>query len=239
MIETTEAHFSPDKVDGVIFDIGGVFLYPHFSPVRSLQIVLGLEVPEELESYRRAHHAGCRALAEGTRAPAEHDHDFWLDYDRAYTASLGIPDQHLASFRSAVRTRWDWPHDANIASFHRLAETGRPLAIVSNNDGSAEESMQTFGVCQVGPGPLPSVAIVVDSALAGVAKPDPAIMTPALDLLGLAAERTLYVGDTVHADVVGATRAGMQVVQLDPYDHHRDYPHPRVSDLAELLDRLS
>ena len=67
---------------------------------------------------------------------------------------------------------------------------------------------------------------------------DPRIMRPALDALGLEAGRVLYVGDTVHADVVGATNAGMQVVQLDPFDHHVGYAHPRVRDVGHLLELL-
>ncbi len=52
-------------------------------------------------------------------------------------------------------------------------------------------------------------------------------------------ERVLYVGDTVHADVMGATAAGMQVVQLDPFDQHADYNHARCRDLGHLLQLLA
>jgi len=109
---------------------------------------------------------------------------------------------------------------------------------VSNNDGTAEAQMLELGVCQVGPGPLPSVRIVVDSGAIGIAKPDPAIFRPALEALGTDPARTLYVGDTVHADVRGARAAGMPVVQLDPYDDHAGFDHHRVTDLAALADLL-
>jgi putative hydrolase of the HAD superfamily len=98
--------------------------------------------------------------------------------------------------------------------------------------------MRVFGVCQVGDGPLHPVAAIVDSGAIGVAKPDPAIFTPALDALGTEPARTLYVGDMVHADVRGAEAAGMPVVQIDPYDHHASFGHARVRDLDHLADLL-
>ena len=54
----------------------------------------------------------------------------------------------------------------------------------------------------------------------------------------VAADGTLYVGDTVHADVRGARAAGMAMVQLDPYDDHAGFDHHRVRDLGELADLL-
>ena len=112
------------------------------------------------------------------------------------------------------------------------------MAIVSNNDGSAVQQMADHGVCQVGAGPLPTVPVIVDSGVLGVSKPDSRIMAPALDALGFAPQHVVYVGDTVHADVLGATNAGMQVVQLDPFDHHAGYHHPRVRDVVELASLL-
>lgn len=126
----------------------------------------------------------------------------------------------------------------NVDGFHRIVASGMPVAVVSNNNGTAEEQLRHFGICQVGPGPLPGVTLVVDSALVGVAKPDPAIFRPALEALGTAAARTLYVGDTVHADVHGAVAAGMPVVQLDPYDLHADFDHVRLPDVGALADLL-
>ena len=194
--------------------------------------------PDDLTAYRRAHHAGVRALADdGT--PREHVPDFWIRYDAAYGRTLGVGDDDLDDFRVAVRIAWDWVHAENVAAFHRLAATGLPLAVVSNNDGTAPEQMRDFGICQVGEGPLPSVAAIVDSTLVEVAKPDPRIFDPAISALGVDPQHIVYVGDTVQADVAGATNAGMQVVQLDPFDHHEVYGHTRMRDLDEFVSTLS
>jgi len=221
-----------------VFDIGGVFTYPQYLQVEQKLLELGFETPSDILTYRRAHHGGVRALSESQVPADEANPDFWKFYDAAYAKVLDVDEAHHDSLRVSFRTSWDWVHDENVAAFHRLAATGIPLAIVSNNDGTAPEQMANFGVCQVGPGPLPQVAAIVDSTIVGVAKPDPAIFTPALTALNIDPEVVLYVGDTVHADVAGATNAGMQVVQLDPFDQHASYDHRRLVDVAELTEVL-
>ena len=96
----------------------------------------------------------------------------------------------------------------------------------------------TSPLARSGPGRFRAWRRQVDSAVFGIAKPDPAIFGPALDALGTDPARTLYVGDTVHADVGGATAAGMAVVQLDPYDLHGDFDHAPAADVAALADLL-
>lgn len=231
--------FQPDTVQAAVFDIGGVFSYPDYVPVSTRLAELGVAEPDDIIAYRVAHHAGVRALTDSAETPREDLPDFWSRYDVAYGETLGVPEDRIEELRVAVRVSWSWVHEENVASFHRLAATGLPVAIVSNNDGTAPAQMTDFGVCQVGDGPLPSVAAIVDSTLEGVAKPNPAIFTPALSALGLDPERVLYVGDTVHADVAGATAAGMQVVQLDPFDHHADFDHARLDNLDSLVTALA
>jgi hypothetical protein len=50
--------------------------------------------------------------------------------------------------------------------------------------------------------------VVVDSALFGAEKPDPAIFRAALDALGVDPGEALYVGDLYEVDVLGARAAG-------------------------------
>jgi putative hydrolase of the HAD superfamily len=235
----------PTTVDAVVFDMGGVFVIPHPAAVRDGLTDAGFTVAPHPEAYHRAHHLGVRALA-GTGMHDEADADFWRHYDHAYLGALGVVEADLVAaqqafagvFRASAVSLWRHVLDRNVEGFRRLGRAGVPLAIVSNNDGTAEQQLIDLGICQVGPGPLTEVAIVVDSTVAGIAKPDPLIFVPALAALDVAAERALYVGDTVHADVRGAVAAGMQVVQLDPYDDHADFDHARVPDVAKLADLL-
>lgn len=227
--------FDPSRVSAVVFDIGGVFTYPTFGPVREQLAVWGIDRPDD-EPYLRAHHAGVHALtlARRDRGVSGHSEDYWYTYDQAYGATLGVGDDRMAELRRSIRTDWDWVHGANVAAFARLVAAGLPAAVVSNNDGTAAQQMRREEICQVGSGPLPSVAAIVDSTEVGIMKPDPAIFAPALDALDVEPDRALYVGDTVYADVDGALAAGMQVVQLDPFDDHVAFGHTRLPDVAAV-----
>ena len=178
-----EPFFAPDLVKAAVFDIGGVFLYPNYADVEVLLAELGVVLSEQLVDngmtfYRKAHHAGVAAVAavsdlKRTDGIPEHTEQFWSTYDHAYHAGArgrGSPDR---SAPRAIRTEWTWPHLENIQAFHRLVDGGLPVAIVSNNDGSAVQQMADHGVCQVGAGPLPTVPVIVDSGVLGVSKPDP------------------------------------------------------------------
>ncbi len=228
--------FDPGSVSAVIFDIGGIFLYPHYESVRTALGEEGEAGEDDFARFRRAHHGGCFALSRLGADAREHHGDFWTHYDQGYADALEVP---VESVQQAIRTSWDWAHEENIAAFHRLAASGMPVAIVSNNNGTAPEQMRNYGVCQVLPGgPLPKVAAIIDSSLVGVAKPDPMIMAPALYALDVDPANALYIGDTVHADVVGAANAGMQMVQLDPFDQHASFEHSRLPDISALVEAL-
>jgi len=66
-------------------------------------------------------------------------------------------------------------------------------------------------------------------------KPHPGIFKIALSLTGLAATQTLFVGDSPHADIVGANRNGLISVLKDPAARHpRAKPVHRIARLEEL-----
>jgi FMN phosphatase YigB (HAD superfamily) len=93
------------------------------------------------------------------------------------------------------------------AAVERLRARGLALAVVSNWDVSLHDRVAELHVP------------VVTSAGVGVAKPDPAILHHALELLGVKAERTLHVGDTDEDEqVAGATGATFAPVPLARVD---------------------
>ena len=242
----------PSTVRAVVFDIGGVFLIPHHERIRPALAEAGIDVPPDDAAFHRAHHVAVHAISEAVRAgeiqPDEGSAHTWALYDTAYFRTAGVPSDQIpaasavreAQRRQGVSGVWVYPLEANIRAFATVM-TERPdleRAIVSNNDGSAEQQMLDHGVCQVGPGDLPEVAMVIDSGVIGVAKPDPAIFDPVLDGLQADPGEILYVGDTYQSDVLGARAAGLQVVQLDPYGLHHDYDHARVPDVGALAELL-
>ncbi len=156
-------------------------------------------------------------------------------YLTAYALEAGVPTSRLRVALAALRHAflddpdpdvWSWVvHDA-VDALRRLADTGVRLAVVSNSDGTVEALLRDKGICQVGEGLGTSVTVVVDSAVVGSEKPDPAIFGHALGALDVEPSEAVHVGDTVHADVAGARAAGVGAVHLDPFgfcpleDHH-------------------
>jgi putative hydrolase of the HAD superfamily len=94
--------------------------------------------------------------------------------------------------------------------FEALRRTSCTLGIVSNT----EAVLTRFDLehCPV----LLSVDTLVLSSEVGVKKPDPRIFEVALEQLRAAGTSTVFVGNSVADDVVGARRAGLRVVYLDP-----------------------
>lgn len=241
---------SPDDFDAIVFDMGGVFLVPNPVAVSDLMRNNGIDVDLPVAAAADAHYQGIRGITEllATQEVEEADLDVWLHYDLRSLRTFGLTGDELdAAVQARNRARrngtavhnvWNHTLDHNIEAFHRISETFT-TAIVSNNDGTAIDQCRRFGICQLeAGGPLPQVPVIIDSTTVAVAKPDPAIFTPALEVLATDPARTLYIGDTVHADVLGAIRAGMPVVQLDPLDLHDDHDHHRLPDLVALAEAL-
>ena len=86
------------------------------------------------------------------------------------------------------------------AALQKLRRHGLAVAVVSNWDVGLARHLGGLGFGDV---------TVVTSAQAGAPKPDPAVFTLALELLGVQPSRALHVGDS-DADEAGASAAGMQ-----------------------------
>jgi putative hydrolase of the HAD superfamily len=113
-----------------------------------------------------------------------------------------------------------------------LRRRGFALAVVSNADGRVEADLLRRGLGG-------HFQTVVDSFLVGVEKPDPRIFQLALDRVETEAQHAVFVGDVFALDVLGARRAGLEAVLLDPLDRYPNDPDcPRIRSLSELLDLL-
>ena len=109
------------------------------------------------------------------------------------------------------RHLWCSVRERTHEALARLRAAGLRLGVVSNSDGRVEQALDAAGLRDY-------FDVVVDSALVGVEKPDPAIFRAALDALGVAPEEALYVGDLYEVDVVGARAAGIEAVLLTPVE---------------------
>jgi putative hydrolase of the HAD superfamily len=224
---------SDRPVEAVLLDAGGVLLLPDPAELRRVLAPLG-RTPDD-ETCRRAHYA-CMREVDRIGGPD------WPEVDRVMARMAGVDDDRLGDAVSLVEDvylRLPWvPVPDAAETLLALQAAGYPLAVVSNATGTMEQQLADHRICTSDGGQAAQVAVVVDSDVVGVEKPDPAIFGIALDALGLAPDDCLYVGDTVHFDVNGARAAGLRPVHLDPYGLCPGTDHPHVGSLSQLARAL-
>lgn len=82
-----------------------------------------------------------------------------------------------------------------------------PMVLVSNFYGNIEAVLADFGLTHL-------FKAVIESAVVGVRKPDPAIFALGLDALGLPAEQVLVVGDSYRKDILPARSLGCKTAWI-------------------------
>lgn len=227
---------APREVHAVLLDAGGVFLLPNpavVAPALSGSVVI------DLERYNdRPHYVATAGLDSRIAVGAD-----WGSPRSSYLghlcAALGVPEDRLEDSVRALRHEpdlWSRILPDSVEGLHALLDAGYPVAVVSNSDGRVERQLRDGGVCQVGPGPLASVAAVLDSTVVGASKPDARIFRLGAAAVDRAPSSCVFVGDTVHYDIAGAWGAGMWPVHFDPY---RTCPHRQAHDHVQALGDLA
>lgn len=225
-----------DPIRAVLLDVGGVMLVP--DPAKLGAILRAHGGGDDPGEVLRAHYGAMNDADDGTTFD-------WRRYYGRLLARAGVPvdraEVATADVAAAFTAENIWYHvlDGVHEALATLARQGRPLAIVSNSDGTVEQVLWRTRLCQLGLGPGVPVAAMLDSYVVGVAKPDPRIFHMALDRLGVPAEQAVHVGDTRAFDVAGAAAAGVRPVHVDPYgDCPGQGEHPHVRGLADVTDLL-
>jgi putative hydrolase of the HAD superfamily len=126
---------------------------------------------------------------------------------------------------------WSWMLPGVPQALEAMRSGGLQLAVVSNSDGSVEQSLVAAGLRDY-------FDAVMDSFIVGHEKPDPRIFEHALEACGADPDRTLHVGDLYAADVVGARAAGVHPVLLDPFDDWHEVDCVTVPDIVHLGEAL-
>jgi len=201
-----------------------------------------LAAEQELESWLRLHHpqvmrvhdvATLRAIREQVqREHPERRHDMTFLRHRAILKLFGDgsaarrhADEAFEIFYAA-RNRVTL-YDDVAAALERLRKRYRLFAL---SNGNAD--LERCGIRSLFEGHVTAIA-------AGASKPDARIFTHLKRTAGVDAARVLHIGDDPHADVYGATAAGMQAVWLnrDAKEWPADLPPPprTISTLAQLL----
>lgn len=183
---------------------------PHVRLRSLLAEAAGVDVPDELAAaafraeidHYVAHHLEGRDAESLDRL---RDDCAAVLHDALGHAAAGVE-------RSVVRRamldsiRFDSYADA-VPALQWLRRGGLLLVVASNWDCSLRQVLYDAGL-------LDLVDSVVPSALAGAAKPDPALFETALGSVGCSPAEALHVGDSVDNDVAGAIVAGVAPVLI-------------------------
>jgi putative hydrolase of the HAD superfamily len=222
----------------VFLDLGGVFYLPDHE--RMVAALARLELVIEPDRLDEAHYHGVAALEEFR----DDDRSIWHAYNRAYARVCGVAPNEVDAAMAVLLEEFErggvWTRviPGSREALQELAALGVGLAVVSNADGTVEDQLRDDVICQVGPGPGVPVELILDSAVVGISKPDPAIFGLALDALDVEPGDCIHVGDTPAADVAGARAAGVTPILVDPYNLHRDVGCQRVGSLADVASML-
>jgi HAD superfamily hydrolase (TIGR01509 family) len=202
-------------LEAVLFDWGGTLVQFEWS-----QEVLEL-----------GHAAGLEAIGHGplpgltTRfsemylpllfdSPATLEESGYAGIVRRLLADEGIDAdaEAIERFIEAEHEVW-FPQHQLDSTTHALLEAlrgrGLKLGLVSNAFDPPEllrRDLDRLGITE-------RIDVAVFASEAGARKPDPAIFRRALDELGVAAESTLFVGDSLATDLGGAAALGMHTCQ--------------------------
>jgi putative hydrolase of the HAD superfamily len=242
-----DSSIQASEVSAILLDAGGVLVFPE--PANLLPHLREVGVDPDLNTLERAHYHAMAAQDQLATPPAPAT--WWRDYLATYIAACGVAEgscQRLATEIAQNPRRYGWAHAGHGVKdgLHALAGLGLPMGVVSNSNGTVEGDLRSVGVCYVpdGDGPPPEgiqMGVILDSAVVGVAKPDPGIFRIALDALNVPADGgVLHVGDSLRYDVAGALAAGLQPVHMDPYGLcPAPDGHPHIGSLAELAQALT
>jgi putative hydrolase of the HAD superfamily len=125
---------------------------------------------------------------------------------------VGVDDQQLERFLIAEHAAWAPARklaSMSLALLDAIRERGLKTGLVSNSMDPGWillRDLEAMGLAD-------RLDVAVFSSDVGLRKPRPEIFRRALDELGVAPERTLFVGDRLREDIGGAHALGMRTVQ--------------------------
>jgi putative hydrolase of the HAD superfamily len=193
------------EIEAVVSDFGGVLTTPLLASFMRVQDEIGI-APEDLGKSLRAvsEEDGINplfALERGEMSEA----DFLERLADGLEPLLGHRP-HLHRFREIYFTALD-PNEEMIALMRELKESGRRMAMLTNNVREWEPLWRSM---------LPVDEIfetVVDSAFVGCRKPEARIYELTLERLGLPAAACLFVDDLEH-NCDAAREAGLSAIHF-------------------------
>jgi putative hydrolase of the HAD superfamily len=207
-------------VDVIFFDLDGTLI---FHEPDSMDVIVRFCATIGQPLTREQERVGRRVRHEYFVDPVIRDQiaglstdEFWHHFNRHLLEAMGVEgDVDLLANRVTaqfddVELTYHIP-DEVWHTLDGLRSRGYPLGLLTNRQDVPRfhELLDTLDLRR-------HFDLALSSGEVGQAKPHPAIFYAALHRLGAAAGRCIYVGDNYWADVIGAERAGLRPLLIDP-----------------------
>jgi len=202
----------------IFFDAGNTLVRIDYAAIAATLAVHGVSrTPEALmraEWQARVRlDADIFATGEVASTEARTTHSRYLAY---VLEGVGVRDPGVIDAIDAWRRGynqplglWTAPEPDAAPALARARDAGRRTGVISNSNGTIKQILARLELLHL-------VDFVLDSGDEGVEKPQPAIFERALARAGVSAADAAYIGDLYSIDVLGARRAGLTAVLLDP-----------------------
>jgi len=228
-----------NTIDTVLFDMDGTLL---FHEPDSFEVIgaycTGIDQPISAEAEhecRRAQHEYFVDPINTSQLGGFSPDEFWHHFNRHLLQAAGVAgdlNRHAAQV-TAQYADIELTYECPELGYHTLTELrsrGYKLGLVTNrsNVDRLYELLDEMGL-------RAHFDMTLASGEVGVAKPDPGLLYAALERIDSDAQHAVYIGDNYWADVVGARRAGITPVLLDP---HHIFPEADCLLLERIDDLL-
>lgn len=221
----------------ILFDVGNTLAFLDVTRLHPVFTEFGFSklpaLAEAEASARRTLYANLDDDPRGTDATR------WLVYVESILEAAGVRD---SAVRRAMTERvhhehrsfnlWRKVPEGTQETLADLSARGFQLGVVSNADGRVHRLLDDLGLSRW-------FGVIVDSHVVGIEKPDPRIFQIALDHFEADPRTSAYVGDFPAVDVIGAERAGIWPILLDPLELSGDEAGTVIRELPDLLPLLT
>jgi putative hydrolase of the HAD superfamily len=163
---------------------------------------------------------------------------FWQHFNRHLLEAICVEGDldRLAEEVTARFTDLELTYHCPQAGCHTLTELrarGYGLGLITNRT-NVERFHELLSQMKL----WPYFDLILAAGDVGIHKPDPGIFTAALEQIAAKAESSVYIGDNYWADVVGARRAGVTPVLLDPHHLFTEADCMVLESMEDLLPWL-
>ncbi len=201
-------------------------------------------IPVSQTAFREAYVHGERTLAKSPIIMPEDDFHTLLvkklELQTAYLRENGAWNVSESERHSAITNMANWCDTYvrnNIAQVRpvldRLQEKHR-FVLVSNFYGNLSTVLRAYGLSDYFP-------VIIESAVVGVRKPDPAIYRLGVEAADCPAEDCIVVGDSYKKDIIPAKAIGCRAVwfkgqEWEEQSFDETLPDAVITDFKQLLD---